>query len=677
MAPTTQIVEDEEILAIRQLGPKALPDESVTETESRAVEPRPPQPPSPPLDLTPLSVLGLSIRLYNALVRRDVTTVEQLARMPDTEVKALRQIGPRSLAEIQKKLQDYLSANPALASKLAETSALSELGIPRSLREKLWAAGIRSIEEVAAHSAEELLVKLGRGSTNSYYGRCLILLKRGLSQLGLALATKPPSQPLVDPNTLTTLHERGVPMLDNDKAGVSHSIEELSLSIRTHNGLMRTGIHTVEALLVMSLVEVATISNIGPKSLAEIREKLQDYLSANPILATKLLKASARGESPSSTLLPDSASTQAMAPTTQTVDIPTIRIRVSSEDSIEVLGLSARTFNVLMYASIRTIGELLQAIESQFLPWFAGGIGPKTMAEIEDSLIRVQLVGVPEAIDESGAPSADGTSTVRDISPLPVPEIQDQSSPPVEVLNLSARSYNCLKRADLHTVAQVAALSDEGISTIRQLGPKALADIREKLAAYLAKHPLPGEAKESPQEPVAQAVEPLPPQLPSPPPDPTPLDVLGLSIRPHHALVWRGNITTVEQLARMSDEEIRGVRNIGPKSLAEIQEKLHVYLSANPIPDVASTQAMGPTTQIVEVKVPVISEEVIRWQARLVKKQISAGLLHEQARIAGNSIAHWLSVINDIGRDPAYEIMAKVLGLDFGQMKKIDRGKIG
>ncbi|MBM3136145.1 MAG: hypothetical protein FJZ89_12870, partial [Chloroflexi bacterium] len=190
----------------------------------------------------------------------------------------------------------------------------------------------------------------------------------------------------------------------------------------------------------------------------------------------------------SDTPLSDGTSTQADASPPQ-VDIPTIRIRVSSEDSIEVLGLSARTCNVLMYASIRTIGELLQAIESQILPWFAGGIGPKTMAEIEDSLARVRLV------DASGA-------------------------------------------------------------TLR---PKAMAE-------------------ESATETETQVVEPFLPQSPSPPPDPTPADVLGLSIRPYNAL-RRSGITTIGQLAEMSDEEVRGVQNIGPKSLTEIKDKLKAYLA--------------------------------------------------------------------------------------------------
>lgn len=182
--------------------------------------------------------------------------------------------------------------------------------------------------------------------------------------------------------------------------------------------------------------------------------------------------------------------------------------------------------------------------------------------------------------------------------------MQDQNSPLIDELNLSTRSYNCLRRSGLHTVAQVAVLSDEELLAIHQLGQKALADIREKLAAYLAEHPLPDEAEERPPKPATQAAESLLPQVPSPPADPTPLGVLGLSARPYNALMGDG-ITTIGQLAAMSREQIREVRNVGEKSLAEIEEKLTAYLSEHPLPDEAEKGPSEPEAQAVE---PLLSQ---------------------------------------------------------------------
>ena len=226
--------------------------------------------------------------------------------------------------------------------------------------------------------------------------------------------------------------------------------------------------------------------------------------------------------------------------------------------------------------------------------------------ESEGSLVPLRTLGghcgyslrmLDEYLGKSCKPSlrreSESDSEVRDVSLLPVPEIQDQSSPPIDVLKLSTHIYRCLQRSGLHTVAQVAALGQEDLLAIRQLGPKALAEIREKLTVYLAKHPLPDEVEESLLEPEVQAVEPLPPQPPPLPPDPTPLDVLGFSIRPYNAL-RRSDITSVGQLARMSDEEIRGVRNIGPKSLTEIKDKLKAYLAEHPLPDEAEGSLPEP-----------------------------------------------------------------------------------
>jgi DNA-directed RNA polymerase alpha subunit len=64
---------------------------------------------------------------------------------------------------------------------------------------------------------------------------------------------------------------------------------------------------------------------------------------------------------------------------------------------------------------------------------------------------------------------------------IPVPAMQDQNSPSIDELNLSTRSYNCLRRSGLHTIAQVAALSDEELLSIRNLGRGTLIDVHQKL----------------------------------------------------------------------------------------------------------------------------------------------------------------------------------------------------
>ncbi len=416
------------------LGPKALAEDSVTEAEPYAVESPPQLPPyPPPVSISP-DVLGLSFRSYTALVLANITTIEQLSGMSDEQIKDVRNIGPESLAEIKGWLKACRAAHP-LTTELASSQKKPESSLPTKpgslthevkpvlhpLAESkispmqaalsssssqtplktlslsfhtyniLVNAGITTVEQLATMSLSEILSvpKIG-------YDR-LAKIKRKLKAY---LAEHPlPDEAQQSPPELEAQMVEPPPLqLPSSPLNLT-PLDALRLSIRPYNALMRIDITTVEQLARMSDEEITDVYQIGPKSLAEIREKLQVYLSANPTLATKLSKASARGALPSGTPLPDSASTQAMATTTQTVDIPTIRIRVSSEDSIEVLGLSELSFSALMHTSIRTIGELLQVVESGNLREVCG-IKPDPVVEIEDSLTRVQFVDAARAIVE-------------------------------------------------------------------------------------------------------------------------------------------------------------------------------------------------------------------------------------------------------------------------------------
>jgi DNA-directed RNA polymerase subunit alpha len=53
----------------------------------------------------------------------------------------------------------------------------------------------------------------------------------------------------------------------------------------------------------------------------------------------------------------------------------------------------------------------------------------------------------------------------------------------IEELDLSVRSYNCLKRAGINTVAELCAKTDEEMIKVRNLGKKSLEEVKQKLAA--------------------------------------------------------------------------------------------------------------------------------------------------------------------------------------------------
>ena len=52
---------------------------------------------------------------------------------------------------------------------------------------------------------------------------------------------------------------------------------------------------------------------------------------------------------------------------------------------------------------------------------------------------------------------------------------------PIEELDLSVRSYNCLKRAGINTVLQLSEKTEEDMIKVRNLGRKSLKEIKEKL----------------------------------------------------------------------------------------------------------------------------------------------------------------------------------------------------
>jgi DNA-directed RNA polymerase subunit alpha len=53
---------------------------------------------------------------------------------------------------------------------------------------------------------------------------------------------------------------------------------------------------------------------------------------------------------------------------------------------------------------------------------------------------------------------------------------------PIEDLQLTIRSYNCLKREGIHTVGELVARSEADLLDIRNFGAKSITEVKEKLA---------------------------------------------------------------------------------------------------------------------------------------------------------------------------------------------------
>src|SRR5215831_21212844 len=106
------------------------------------------------------------------------------------------------------------------------------------------------------------------------------------------------------------------------------------------------------------------------------------------------------------------------------------------------------------------------------------------------------------------------------------------------------------------------------------------------------------------------------------------IDRLELAPRTHQALL-RANITTVGALLQaIENHSLPEVDGIGSKGLAAIEERVAQV-------EVAGSAAGRRIADQVEAEVA--------HQVQAIRAQIESHLLHPEAKIAGQSVAEWLS----------------------------------
>ena len=82
-----------------------------------------------------------------------------------------------------------------------------------------------------------------------------------------------------------------------------------------------------------------------------------------------------------------------------------------------------------------------------------------------------------------------------EIGPAPVEVVlSSEMAMPIESLDLTVRSYNCLKREGINNVSELMALSEHQLMNIRNFGQKSVDEVRDKLIemGLSLKDPIPG-----------------------------------------------------------------------------------------------------------------------------------------------------------------------------------------
>ena len=64
---------------------------------------------------------------------------------------------------------------------------------------------------------------------------------------------------------------------------------------------------------------------------------------------------------------------------------------------------------------------------------------------------------------------------------IEAPVVNKTNEKKIEELDLSVRSYNCLKRAGINTIGELAQKTEEEMMRVRNLGRKSLKEVMQKL----------------------------------------------------------------------------------------------------------------------------------------------------------------------------------------------------
>lgn len=105
--------------------------------------------------------------------------------------------------------------------------------------------------------------------------------------------------------------------------------------------------------------------------------------------------------------------------------------------------------------------------------WTDGSISPKEATSLAAKILASHLslfsglTDTADAVEIMVEKTEDGKNGVMDM--------------PIEELDLSVRSYNCLKRAGINTVQELTRKTEEDMMKVRNLGKKSLEEVKAKL----------------------------------------------------------------------------------------------------------------------------------------------------------------------------------------------------
>ena len=150
--------------------------------------------------------------------------------------------------------------------------------------------------------------------------------------------------------------------------------------------------------------------------------------------------------------------------------------------AIEEMDLSVRSYNCLKRANIHTVeptrvGQDVDYDKLTLEVWTDGTFSGKEIISLAARIMQEHIalfVNLSETIKGMG----DILNKTEDDKQQQILKMA------IEEMDLSVRSYNCLKRANIHTVEDLTKKTEEDMLKVRNLGRKSLEEVIQKLESY-------------------------------------------------------------------------------------------------------------------------------------------------------------------------------------------------
>lgn len=146
--------------------------------------------------------------------------------------------------------------------------------------------------------------------------------------------------------------------------------------------------------------------------------------------------------------------------------------QAAKELPVENFELSARSRHVLDKLDVHTLGELANHTRAELLEF--ENFGETSLTEIKQMLARHNL--------RLGGESADAQIADSGLADTQSEDTMQKLDTPVELLNLSTRSSQCMERLGIDTVGELIQRTEEDLMSTPNFGRTSVSEIKTKLA---------------------------------------------------------------------------------------------------------------------------------------------------------------------------------------------------